>query len=250
MFPGVGIFWVSLRSLTRSSPAEQARNHGRRSPLYSLAKSKECGNMLLDACSREGFDAYYYAHGNFVAPLAFRYLPNPTQIPIMKKLLIVPLSILALATSSQAAVYTLSGGMDELQAGSNGGFGTTGSTGTGIGTITGSYDDVTNLLDYTITWSGLTGPATSAHFHSAAPGVNGGVALGISSLNPSVGSGISVSETGETNLLGGLWYVNVHTAAFGSGEIRGQVIVTAVPEPGTSVLALGALGALFLRRKR
>ena len=172
----------------------------------------------------------------------------------MNKSLVLSLALVALATSSQAVVYTLSGSMDELQAGTNGtngGFGTTSSTGTGIGTITGSYDDVTNLLDYSLTWSGLTGPATVAHFHLGAPGVSGGVQLGITDLSsPSVGSGISLSATQETNLLAGNWYVNIQTSAFGGGEIRGQVIATAIPEPGTSVLALGALGSFFIRRSR
>ena len=169
----------------------------------------------------------------------------------MKTSLITTLAILALSASSHAAVYSLSGGMDELQAGTNGGFGATSSTGTGIGTITGSYNDVTNLLDYSITWSGLTGPATTAHFHLGAPGVSGGVQLGIGDLtSPSEATGVAISDAVETNLLAGNWYVNIHTAAFTGGEIRGQVAVSLVPEPGSTVLALGAVGVLFLRRRR
>ncbi|NNC89861.1 MAG: CHRD domain-containing protein [Akkermansiaceae bacterium] len=170
----------------------------------------------------------------------------------MKKLFLTCTAALALGlTSGHAALYTLSGTMDPQQAGTNGGFG--GGTGLGTGTINGSYDDVTNLLDYTITYTSLTAPVTIAHFHRGAPGVSGGVDLGIPGpydAGVSSATGVPVSAAAETNLLAGNWYVNIHTSSFTSGEIRGQVIVALVPEPGTSALALAAAGLLFLRRKR
>jgi hypothetical protein len=50
------------------------------------------------------------------------------------------------------------------------------------------------------------------------------------------------------NLRSGNLYLNVHTAAFPGGEIRGQIVV---PEPGTAVLlAAGALPLLGLVRRR
>ena len=54
----------------------------------------------------------------------------------------------------------------------------------------------------------------------------------------------------DANLIDGDWYVNVHTANFGGGEIRGQVNVSRVPEPSTMVLSvLGLLSLLGIRRR-
>src|SRR6476620_8121979 len=36
------------------------------------------------------------------------------------------------------------------------------------GTISGTYDPTTNLLSYTITWTGLSGSPTASHFHGPA----------------------------------------------------------------------------------
>ncbi|RIL06906.1 MAG: CHRD protein [Proteobacteria bacterium] len=115
------------------------------------------------------------------------------------------------------------------------------------GFATGSYDDVTNLLTWSITYSDLIGTTTNAHFHGpAAPGVGpAGVQLGISftsgvtaaTLN---GSG-TITEAQEADLLAGLWYINIHSTFRTGGEIRGQVYLTAVPEPGTLLLLGGAL---------
>jgi hypothetical protein len=64
--------------------------------------------------------------------------------------------------------------------------------------------------------------------------------------NPN-GSGLSVAQQ-EADLLNGLWYVNVHTGAHPSGEIRGQLVP--VPEPQTYAMlaGLGLLGFAAFRR--
>ncbi len=61
----------------------------------------------------------------------------------------------------------------------------------------------------------------------------------------------------ESDLLAGLWYVNVHTSSaagggFPMGEIRGQVIVTAqVSAPATvALLAFGLVGLGYRRARR
>ena len=165
------------------------------------------------------------------------------------KLILTTLAAMALSTAaSNAALWTLSGSMDVLQAGTNGGFGA--GTGNGSGSIMGTYDDVTNFIAYSITFQDLSATASALHFHTGAPGVSGGVALAITDLtSPSTGTG-TVSAGGETDLLAGNWYVNVHTSTFGGGEIRGQVNVAPVPEPSVSLLAIGGVAAMFLRRKR
>jgi len=100
----------------------------------------------------------------------------------------------------------------------------------GTGTATGTYNKNTNLLNYTVTWTGLSGNATLMHFHGPAdPGVSAGVSLGItgftSAPSGSYTGSATLTDDQETQLLGGKWYYNVHTAAHGAGEIRGQVSV-------------------------
>ena len=107
-------------------------------------------------------------------------------------------------------------------------------TGTATYTLTG------NSLAFTISVSGLTGPATASHIHVGAAGVNGGVLQGF--VTGSVATGnltsgtIDLSQpvtTGTSTITGdslkvllnnGNAYTNVHTAQFGGGEIRGQII--------------------------
>ena len=174
----------------------------------------------------------------------------------MKTLFFNSLAIAALGLihTSHADTYDLSGTLDVLQAESNGGFG--GGTGNGTGTIMGGYNDVSNLLDYTITWQDLIDPGTvtNMHFHNAPAGASGGVDLGIPApwVSPLVGTDVPLNVGQETNLLAGNWYVNVHTAEFPGGEIRGQVIVTRIPEPATAGMAAVAFLSVvsLARRKR
>ncbi len=96
------------------------------------------------------------------------------------------------------------------------------STPCGDGLVT--YDSEASLLKWRIQYRGLTGPATAMHFHGpASVGQATGVAFGIDILeSPSRGSAI-IAEEDATDLLAGLWYLNIHTAANPAGEIRGQV---------------------------
>ena len=97
-------------------------------------------------------------------------------------------------------------------------------TGPGAGTLDATLDSATKKLAYTLTFSGLTGPATAAHFHGpAAAGANAGVAVPITSVtSPSKGSA-TLTDAQIADLKAGMWYVNVHTAANPPGEIRGQL---------------------------
>lgn len=56
----------------------------------------------------------------------------------------------------------------------------------------------------------------------------------------------------ESDLLGGLWYLNLRTTSFAGGEIRGQMQLTPVPEPETYALmaGLGLVGFAAYRRYR
>jgi hypothetical protein len=98
----------------------------------------------------------------------------------------------------------------------------------GHGKLEATLDTATRTLSYTLTFSGLTGPAAAAHFHGpAAPGENAGVAVPIKGLtSPSKGTA-KLTDAQMAELEAGKWYVNVHTAKNPAGEIRGQVL------PGT-----------------
>jgi hypothetical protein len=100
----------------------------------------------------------------------------------------------------------------------------------GTGTLSGSYNRATNVLQYNITWSGLTGSVTGMHFHGpAAAGVSAGILVSLNVTNSAAtgsGSGtVTVSDEVESALMSGNVYYNIHTALYPAGEIRGQVVV-------------------------
>jgi hypothetical protein len=96
----------------------------------------------------------------------------------------------------------------------------------GTGDLLATLDTTTKMLSYTLTYEGLTGPATMAHFHGPAkPGANAGVVVPITgTLTSPVHGTATLTDAQVKQLTGGLWYTNVHTAANPGGEIRGQVL--------------------------
>ncbi len=96
----------------------------------------------------------------------------------------------------------------------------------GVGTADAQYDTATHVLTYTITFSGLSGPATMAHFHGpAAIGANAAVVvpLGKDPVSPITGK-TKLTAAQAKDLADGKWYANVHTAANPKGELRGQML--------------------------
>lgn len=94
---------------------------------------------------------------------------------------------------------------------------------TATGTFTGAYNPATKQLNYTVTYAGLT--PSAGHIHRGAPGVAGTVAAGFASVATSPFSGIAtLTSADEALLLGNGLYVNLHTAANPSGEIRGDIV--------------------------
>jgi hypothetical protein len=93
-----------------------------------------------------------------------------------------------------------------------------------------TYDPSTRLLTWSVTYNGLSGPATMAHFHGPAPaGKNAGVVIWISTkgspaTSPIKGQATLTPEQAQ-QFTAGNWYINVHTQKNPAGEIRGQVIV-------------------------
>ena len=98
-------------------------------------------------------------------------------------------------------------------------------TSAGKGTADIDYDAASKKLSWKVTYSGLSGPATAAHFHGPAEaGKNAGVAvlIGNNPTSPAKGTA-TLTDAQAADLMGGRWYVNVHTAEHRGGEIRGQV---------------------------
>jgi hypothetical protein len=90
--------------------------------------------------------------------------------------------------------------------------------GTFTGTITGGK------LKFTLKFSHLTGAATAAHIHMGAKGVSGPVVVPLCGpCKTTVTGTASVSAAVLSAIKKGKAYVNVHTAKYPAGEIRGQL---------------------------
>ncbi len=98
-------------------------------------------------------------------------------------------------------------------------------TSAGKGTADLDYDAASKKLTWKVTYSGLSGPATAAHFHGPAEaGKNAGVAVAIPNAGTSpVEGSATLTDAQAADLEAGKYYINIHTAANPGGEIRGQV---------------------------
>jgi hypothetical protein len=98
-------------------------------------------------------------------------------------------------------------------------------TSAATGTADIDYDAASKKLTWKVTYSGLSGPATAAHFHGPAEaGKNAGVQVPITNAGTSpVEGSATLTDAQAADLTSGKLYVNVHTAANPGGEIRGQV---------------------------
>lgn len=84
------------------------------------------------------------------------------------------------------------------------------------------------VVNWEMTFTGLTGPAGAAHIHMAPAGTAGAVVVPLCGPCQSPASGTAnVNPTVLAALQTGGAYVNVHTPTNGPGEIRGQIGVRA-----------------------
>jgi hypothetical protein len=121
----------------------------------------------------------------------------------------------------------------------------------GTGSFSAEISKDQTSVSYTLSYSGLTGPATAAHIHLGMPAILGGVIAFLCDSDPATtqipacpgaggevsgsveaadvigpaGQGITAGEFEElvAAMRFGATYVNVHTTAFPGGEIRGQI---------------------------
>jgi hypothetical protein len=87
------------------------------------------------------------------------------------------------------------------------------------------FNSSNNTLNWKVTYTGLSGPATGAHIHGpAAAGANAGIVVPFTNVGTQPIQGqATITPTQFGDLAAGLWYVNVHTAQAPGGEIRGQL---------------------------
>ena len=149
---------------------------------------------------------------------------------------------------------------------------------TGSGTTTVTLNQAARTIRVQANFTGLIGNTTAAHLHCcSAPPTNAGVAtttpslvgfpLGVqagtfdqtyslqnaASFNPAFiaanGATVAGAEAAlVSGILAGQTYLNIHTATFGGGEIRGQLLVasSSVPIPTLTHGLLALLGGLLV----
>lgn len=119
---------------------------------------------------------------------------------------------------------------------------------TGQGTFRATLDQTARTITFTLTFTGLSGPAQASHIHFAQKDVNGGIQVFFCGTgHPACPAGTSGTITGTITpadviatvpdqgieagefdklvqaILAGKTYVNIHTVQFPGGEIRGQI---------------------------
>lgn len=95
------------------------------------------------------------------------------------------------------------------------------STATGEASLV--YDSISRVFILSVTHT-VAAP-TNGHIHKGVIGVSGPVVFPFSSFTSPISytSGV-LDATQDADLKANLYYVNIHTAAFPGGEIRGQLI--------------------------
>ena len=98
------------------------------------------------------------------------------------------------------------------------------------GTASFIFNATRDTLFINATFSGLSGPITGAHIHKGAPGVAGDIITPLTMMvrgNQLRGylTGADISQARIADYLNGNNYINIHTAANPTGEIRGQIFL-------------------------
>jgi hypothetical protein len=90
------------------------------------------------------------------------------------------------------------------------------------GNVSGTFNEETKMLMLNITYTGFTPVAW--HIHKAASGTNGGVIFNMGTTFSTPFMFMQTLDAAqESDLKAGLYYVNLHSATYPNGEIRGQL---------------------------
>ena len=130
---------------------------------------------------------------------------------LMRNRLLVPLftAILTIATSVQGQTVPIVAKLDTTGTGNNS---------AGQGTFFGVFDAAQKSLTYQVTVNNLQGTISAAHFHDENTSVLQAITF---SGNTASGTWSNINDSVIVKLVNQRIYVNVHTSAFGGGEIRG-----------------------------
>jgi len=154
--------------------------------------------------------------------------------------------LLTLETGAHAGSIALSATLGGSQA-------TPPNSSPGTGSAALILNDVSGTLITAGTFSGLTGTTTSADIEDSTGLVVHPFAVGPTGFPIGVTGGsftdiwVGLTSANIAALESGSYYINIHTSAFPAGEIRGQIVSSAIPEPSSLVLlSLGLVGAAGL----
>src|SRR5208337_4820873 len=99
------------------------------------------------------------------------------------------------------------------------------------GVMTGTFDTDTNTLEWSVTYSGLSGGPIGAHFHGPisylglTPEENAPIQVGTPGNLASPFHGVAkIDDTQAKDLKDGRYYFNLHSTKIPGGEIRGPVV--------------------------
>jgi hypothetical protein len=92
-----------------------------------------------------------------------------------------------------------------------------------IGLATLTYNPNTKLFTIVVTHDLVA--VTGGHIHKGATGINGEVVFPfLTTTSPITYTSVALTASQLSDLNAGLYYVNLHTASFPDGEIRGQIL--------------------------